>query len=41
MIKDALKSYEEKSQKLQVLRGQLANYLNEELYKSTDVILRF
>lgn len=30
MIKDALKSYEEKSQKLQVLRGQLANYLNEE-----------
>jgi len=30
MINDALKSYEEKSQKLQVLRGQLANYLNEE-----------
>lgn len=30
MINDALKSYEEKSQKLQVLRSQLAIYLNEE-----------
>ncbi|CAC5424046.1 unnamed protein product [Mytilus coruscus] len=30
MINEALKSYEEKSQKLQVLRGQLSNYLNED-----------
>lgn len=30
MINNALKSYEEKSQKLQVLRGQLSNYLTED-----------